>query len=231
MIEISTEIETLRGSIGVGSPEKPSNPAYIQLRAESKAVNSNIKSLKSERAALSQRFESLEGLTLKAPEIEREYLRITRNYENATADYRAVKEKLSEAERLQSLETERKGEHFSVIEPPELPLAPIAPNRRLLALVGLMISAVGGLGTAAVAEALDQTVSSPRQLAAIAGAAPLVVIPYIETSADMHRARSLSFFLIFGLTVAFASGLFAVNEYVVPLDDLWAKFGPGTGST
>jgi hypothetical protein len=94
-----------------------------------------------------------------------------------------------------------------------------------------MISAVGGLGTAAVAEALDQSVSSPRQLAAIAGAAPLVVIPYIETSAEMHRARSLSFFLLFGLAVALASGLFAVNEYVVPLDDLWAKLDPGAGST
>ncbi len=42
MIEISTEIETLRGSIGVGSPEKPSNPAYIQLKAELKAVTSNL---------------------------------------------------------------------------------------------------------------------------------------------------------------------------------------------
>jgi uncharacterized protein involved in exopolysaccharide biosynthesis len=58
MIEISTEIETLRGSIGAGSPETPSNPAYIQLKAELKAVTSNLKSLKSERAALSKRFES-----------------------------------------------------------------------------------------------------------------------------------------------------------------------------
>jgi hypothetical protein len=231
MVEIFTEIETLRSSIGVGSRETPSNPAYIQLQAESKAVNTSLNSLKAERAALSQRFESLEGQTLKAPDIERKYLLITRNYENATAEYRIVKEKLSEAERLQSLETERKGEHFSVIEPPELPLEPIAPNRRLLMMVGLMISAVGGLGTAAVAEALDQSVSSPRQLAAIAGAAPLVIIPYIETSAEMHRARSLSFFLLFGLAVAVASGLFAVNEYVVPLDDLWARFDPGAGST
>ena len=173
----------------------------------------------------------MEDQTLKAPEIERKYLSITRNYENATAEYRAVSEKLTEAERLESLETERKGEHFSVIEPAELPLAPIAPNRRLLMMVGLMISAVGGLGTAAVAEILDQSVSSPRQLAAIVGAAPLVIIPYIETRTETHKARAFSFFLLFGLTVVFASGLFAVNEFVAPLDDLWAKFGPGAGAT
>jgi succinoglycan biosynthesis transport protein ExoP len=234
MVEIATEIENLRNTIGVGaagSPETPSNPAYIQLHAELKTVNSNLSSLKSERAELSKKLAALESQTLKAPDIERDYLLITRNYENATAEYRAIQEKLWEAERLESLETEQKGERFSVIEPPEVPFKPIAPKRRVLALVGFMIAVVGGLGTAAVAEALDQTVSSPRQLAAITGAAPLVVIPYIETSAEMHRARSLSFFLLFGLTVVFASGLFAVNEFVVPLDDLWAKFGPGAGST
>ncbi len=231
MIEISTEIKTLRSSIGVGSPEKPSNPAYIQLKAELKAVTSNLKSLKSQRAALSKRFESLESQNLKAPDIEREYLFMTRNYENATAEYRAVKVRLSEAERLETLETEQKVERFSVIEPPELPLWPIAPNRRLLMALGLVISVFGGLGAVGVAEALDQSVSSPRQLAAITGAAPLVVIPYIETSAEMHRVRSLSFFLLFGLTVALASGLYAVNEYVVPLDDLWAKLDPSAGST
>jgi len=37
--------------------------------------------------------------------------------------------------------------------------------------------------------------------------------------------------LLFGLTAVFAGGLFAVNEFVVPLDDLWARFGPGAGST
>jgi hypothetical protein len=78
---------------------------------------------------------------------------------------------------------------------------------------------------------LDQSVSSARQLAAIAGAAPLVVIPYIETRAETHKARAFSFFLLFGLTVVFASGLLAVNEFVAPLDDLWAKFGPGAGAT
>lgn len=231
MVEISTEIESLKRAIGAGSSDKPSNPAFIQLQAELTAVNSNITSLSARRSDLSNRFTTLEDQTLKAPDIEREFLLISRNYENATAEYRAVKEKLAEAERLESLETERKGEHFSVIEPPELPLWPIAPNRRLLMLVGLMISAVGGLGTAAVAEALDQSLSSARQLTAIAGAAPLVIIPYIETRADTQRARAFSFLALVGLVAVFAGGLVAVNEYIAPLDDLWARFGPGTGTT
>jgi len=236
MVEISTEIENLKRTMGVGDqgiPEKLSNPAYIQLMAELKAVESSLKSLKSERDDLSKRFESLESQTLRAPDIEREYLLMTRNHENATAEYRAVKEKLWEAERLQSLETEEKSERFSVIEPPEVPLKPIAPKRRLLMALGLVVAVFGGLGAVGLAEALDQSISDPRHLAAIAGAAPLVVIPYIEAGADKPRATafSISALLLFGLTAAFAGGLFVVNEFVVPLDDLWASIGPGAGST
>lgn len=186
MVEIATEIENLRQTLGVegqASGEKPSNPAYIQLQAELKAVNANLKSLKAERAALSKRFETLESQNLKAPDVERDYLLMARNYENATAEYRAVKEKLWEAQRLESLESEEKGERFSVVEPPQVPISPIAPKRRLLLALALVTSVLGGLGAVGLAEVLDQSVSSPRQLAAITGAAPLIVVPYIEASA------------------------------------------------
>lgn len=232
MVGIATEIENLKKKLGVGalgSAEKPSNPAYIQLQAELKAVKSNLSSLKSEQADLTKRYQTLQSQTLKAPDIEREYQLMTRNHENATAEYRAIKEKLWEAERQQKVEVEKKGERFSVIEPAEVPLMPIAPRRRLLALVGLMIAAVGGLGTAAIAETLDQSVSSRRQLTAIAGVPPLVVIPYIETGAGKHRAWGMPILVVCGLTAVFVGGLLAVNAFVMPLDDLWARFGPGRG--
>jgi polysaccharide chain length determinant protein (PEP-CTERM system associated) len=231
MVEIASEIETLKQAIGAGSSNRPSNPAYIQLQAELEAVNTNIGSLKARRGDLSNRFETLESQTLKAPDIEREFLLITRNYENATAEYRAVKEKLAEAERMESLETERKGERFSVIELPEVPLKPVAPRRRVLALVGFMIAVVGGLGTAAVAEALDQSVSGPRHLTAIAGSAPLVVIPYIETKADKRKSLGISFLILLGFAIVCAAALFAFDQFVTPLDELWASFSWGGDST
>jgi len=233
MIEISTELESLRdriGGTGEGA-EKPSNPAYIQLQAELKAVKANLSSLRTQRADLSSRFEALQDQSLKAPNIEREFLLITRNYDNARAEYQAVREKLSEAERRESLETESKGQHFSVIEPPEVPLNPVAPNRRMLVLIGFMISVVGGLGTAAVVEVLDESVSSPRHLAAIAGAAPLVIIPEIKVGASNQRAWQTSFLVVFALTLVCAGSLVAVDKFVVPLGDLWAELGPVVGST
>jgi polysaccharide chain length determinant protein (PEP-CTERM system associated) len=234
MVELSREMQALREKMGIGEgglPDEPSNPAYIQLQTELTAVNSNLSSLRSERSDLEKRLTTLEAQNLKAPGIERDYLLMTRNYENATAEYRAVKEKLWEAQRLESIETERKGERFSVIEPPNLPQSPVAPQRRLLVLVGFMIAVVGGLGTAALAEVLDQTVSGPRHLAAITGTAPLVVIPYIEATAPRPRALGTAALVIIALTAAGAAGLIAVNEWIVPLESLWAGSIPGTDIT
>jgi len=234
MVELATEIESLKATLGVngqGRSEKPTNPAYIQLQADLKAVKSNLSSLRSTHAELAAKHRALEDQMLKAPDIEREYLLLSRNYENATADYRALKEKLSEAERIEWVESEQKGQHFSVIEPPEVPLEPIAPNRKLLVLVGLMISVVGGLGTATVAEVLDQTISGPRHLAAIAGVAPLVVIPVIRAANSRQRAFGVSLVLIVGLSTLIGGGLLAMNEFVMPVDELWAQFGPSVGAT
>lgn len=234
MVEIAAEIKSLKAKMGVGAqglPDKPSNPAYIQLQAELKAVKSDLQSLESQRDNLSKRYDSLQSQSLKAPEIEREYLRLTRNHENATEEYRAVKEKLWEAQRLESLETQQKGQRFSVVEPPELPLKPIAPKRRLLMALGLTISVFGGLASVGLAEVFDQTVSSPRQLATIAGAAPLVVIPHIGATGARPRALSVSVFLILGLAAVFAGGLFVLNKFVMPLNDVWTGFGPGSGAT
>ena len=229
MVEIATEIENLKealGTDGQGGSDNPSNPAYIQLQAELKAINSNLNSLRATRNDVAAKFQSMESQMLKAPDIERAYLLLARNYENATADYRAVEEKLSEARRLEALETERKGQHFSIIEPPEVPLTPVAPNRKLLVLVGFMIAGIGGLGVASLAEVLDQTVSGPRQLAAIAGAAPLVVIPMIQPEASKPRAFATSLLVIVGISALLASGLFAVNAFVAPVEELVSDSTP-----
>jgi len=55
------------------------------------------------------------------PQVEREYVNLKRDYENSQMRYRELKAKQMEAEVGQQLEKERKGERFSLIDPPQLP--------------------------------------------------------------------------------------------------------------
>ena len=94
-----------------------------------------------------------------------------------------------EAKLAESLETESKGERFTVIDPPRLPEAPIKPNRFALLFLGVVLAVGSGLGSVALRQALDHGVYGPRALESITGSAPLAVIPYIDASGRARRRR------------------------------------------
>ena len=67
-----------------------------------------------------------------APSIDQKYLELTSEYDNACARYKELKAKQTAANLAQSLESERKGERFTLIEQPQLPEQPATPNRLML---------------------------------------------------------------------------------------------------
>ncbi len=201
---------------------RPDNPAYIQLQAQLEAVTAERRALTGQQAALAAKLKNFERRILEAPQIEQEYLLLQRDYENALANYREVKGKETAAELGQALETERKSERFSLIEPPDLPLEPIKPNRWAILLLGLVFSAAAGVGSVALFENLDQSVYGARQLAALTGAPPLVVVPHLKNRADAWHNWSRAGLSAAGVVVVVAGGLYVVQEYVVPLDVLWS---------
>ena len=57
------------------------------------------------------------------------------------------------AQIAQNLETNRKGERFTLIEPPLPPEEPVSPNRLAVLIIGLILSAAIAAGVAASREA------------------------------------------------------------------------------
>jgi uncharacterized protein involved in exopolysaccharide biosynthesis len=201
---------------------RPDNPAYIQLQAQLQAVKSDRRALQDQRAALEQKLKDLEKRILEAPQIERAYLLLQRDYENALANYRAVRTKETTAELGQALETERKSERFSLIEPPDLPVEPVQPNRWAILVLGFVFSVAAGVGCVALFESLDQSIYGPRQLAALTGVPPLLVVPHIKNRYDtMHSVRTFAVSAT-GAVILVVGGLYVVQEYVIPLDVLWS---------
>ena len=184
-----------------------------------------------EREKLQVALKEYEERVLKIPENEREYLTLKRDYENAYSKYRDIKAKQLEAQLAEAMETERKGERFSLIEPPALPLEPIRPNRLAIVFIGFVFAGAAGVGNVFLAEALDESVYGAKSLAAITGQAPLVVIPVIGEH-EKHPKKwpwiALGAVVVLALLVG---GLFAYDRFVKPLDVLWFstlhKFGMG----
>ena len=98
------------------------------------------------------------------PRVEREYVDLVRDHEVAEKQYNDIEAKLGQAEIAAKLETRQQGERFTVVRPPVAPRTPHAPNRLGLILLGVILSVAVGFGAAGIADTVDPTVRSARDL-------------------------------------------------------------------
>jgi polysaccharide biosynthesis transport protein len=202
---------------------QPENPAYIALQAQLDATLSGMKNLRAKQAELKAKMGSYEQRLVETPQVEREYLDLTRDQETSVARYREIKVKQAQAQISQELEKDRKGERFSLIDPPQLPEQPSSPNRPAIFLLGVLLSMAGGVTSAAVLESVDHSVRSSTALADLLEVPLLAVIPYMQTRQEkLHKRRVMQVGAL-SLVAALASALLLVHFFWIPLDVLWFR--------
>ena len=227
VVRLKRSIASLEESIDKPRPEtrvrarNPENPAYIALKAQLEGNNSDLRSLQARRIELRTRRAELETRLAQTPQVEREYTDLMRERENEVRRYQEIKAKQAEAQVAQELEKDRKGERFSLIDPPQLPEKPDRPNRKAIVLLGFIVAMGGGLGYGALLESLDHSVRGPGGLGRVLNAPLLAAIPYIENTADReHKQRRST--LVLGVAISAAILLvLVVHMVVMPLDVLW----------
>ena len=208
------------GSGSVPVANKPDNPVYIQLKGQIDALSTERDSVKRQLAGLRGRLSDFERRLTLSPEVERQYAALARDYENARVKYQEVRAKQMEAQVSQNLEAERKGERFTLIDPALPPERPVSPNRPLILILGLLLSLVAAAAAALVADAMDSSVRSARDLRRLLGVDPLVVLPSMVTAEVLvARGERLRKILI-SVAVAVPVFLLLVNFLFMPLDVL-----------
>ena len=205
------------------APANPDNPAYITLKAQAEAADSEIRSLKIKRSELSDKLADYEQRLQKTPQVEREYRGLVRDFENSSQRYQEIKSKQMTAEVAQAMEKERKGEKFTLIDPPILPEEPISPNRPAIIFLSLVLALGAGIGSAAAAESMDSAVRGAKGVISILNTAPLAVIPYLASDADIGRERKRRWLIIGGVITGIIVVLLLINFLYSPLDVLWFR--------
>lgn len=203
--------------------EKPDNPAYITLEAQLAGVDSEIKSIKQQKLKLQEGIRELEDIMQKAPQVEREFRALARDYDNATREYQETKAKQVRADAAKQLEAEKKGERFTLIDPPALPERPFSPNRPAILFLGLIFSIGSGLGFAFVADAISGAVRGAKSIHSMLGVAPLAVIPYQLNMVDVQRRKRFRKRTVLVGVLAVVSALLLIHFLISPLDVLWFR--------
>jgi uncharacterized protein involved in exopolysaccharide biosynthesis len=202
---------------------EPDNPAYITLKAQLESTLSEIKAITIQRETIVKKIADLEQRLYKAPQVERQYLALRRDYRNAVKSYQETQAKLMQADVAKQLESESKGERFTLIDPPALPEEPISPNRTAIFFLGFILSLGGGFGFAIVANAVSGAVRGAKSVEFLLGIKPLAEIPYQMNLAEItrrvrHRKRVIIFVI-----VCIISALIVIHFLISPLDVLWFR--------
>jgi uncharacterized protein involved in exopolysaccharide biosynthesis len=176
--------------VGDAEPPPPTNPVYINLQLQLEAVNTEIAALRFDRQSMQSDVGELEAKIQVAPEVEREYLELTRDLGLARKQYEDLRTRQMSVQRAGTLEEDELTERYVVTRSPSLAFTPAFPNRALFVIAGLFLGITFGLGAAIVAEALDGSIRSTRDIRMIMDMPPIAAIPSIATAQDIAKART-----------------------------------------
>ncbi len=200
---------------------RPENPIYISLQAQLNSATSSLDALRASRTAVKRRLQDYAARLERTPEMEPDYLFLTRDRDTTGLKYQDIRSRLLEAKVSEGLEVQQKGERFSLLDPPSLPERPDKPNRPAILLLGFILALAGGIASGAAAESLDHSIRSPEQLARLTQLAPLAMIPFMPNEQDLSRAVKRRRLLQGAGVGAFVTILALLHVFVVPLDVLW----------
>lgn len=205
----------------VRSSRKPDNPVYLNLRSQIETNTSQVQAMRTERDELRAKLALFDLRVSQTPEVEREYLELVRDMDSSRMRFRELRDKQMQAQVAEQLERERKAERFTLIEPPIFPEKPVRPNRSLIAVMGLLLALVAGVGAAALREAVDQTVHGPRDVIRVMQVPVLAVLPALAHPAFARRRARTRKLAAVGVLLVVAAAVAAFHVFYMPLDVAW----------
>ena len=197
------------------------NPPYIQVKGQLDALSVERVSAVAKRDELRTKLDDYERRLAQEPGVERQFRELARDLDSAQLKYQEIRSKQTEVQVSQNLETEHKGERFTMIEPPLPPEKPISPNRFLILAMGLILSAAAGVGAAMLRDSFDISVRGVQDIRSLLSVPPLVAIPLIVTPAEQKRHRRVVLYSWQGAIVSLIALAAVVHYWVRPLDVVW----------
>jgi protein tyrosine kinase modulator len=191
----------------------------IARRKTIDGLSDELDRLKTEEASLRLSIANLEKRLEDVPAREQEFGRITRDYQGSKDLYDSLLKRYKEAQVGESMEVDRQGEHFRILEPALAPPSPVAPNRLRLLAIGVLMAVAAGIGAALLAEQFDSTFHSSEALREFTNVPVLATIPVISFG---HGKRALQWTLatacviaVIALSAVMSAHLARGNEQIV----------------
>jgi polysaccharide biosynthesis transport protein len=203
--------------------EQINNPAYVTMRARLAGIRTDIGSVRNNLANLEKEAAEYQARLAATPEVEQNYNALISQRNTLNLKLSDLQAKMMEARVSQALETEQKGERFSLVESARLPDKPFKPNRLAIALIGIVLGIGAGVGFAAIAEFSDTSFRDGDSLTRITGFPVLTEVVRIITPQERMKMRMKRITIFVAAAGIIAASVFLFHLYVMDLDVFWAR--------
>jgi polysaccharide chain length determinant protein (PEP-CTERM system associated) len=140
------------------------NPVYDQLKIKLIEADTEVASLTRQRDQAQAAQDRLEKISREQPGLFAEYQNMDRDYNVLRKNYEDLLGRLQQANIAQAADTQADKVKLQVIDPPEVPRIPVAPNRPLL-VTGVLLGGMAiGLGMTVLFSQFDRSFSSADDL-------------------------------------------------------------------
>jgi polysaccharide biosynthesis transport protein len=188
-----------RADKGKDTTPKMQNPLYVSTRNELITKEADIAATQARYGQLSGMIGQLGSKAATAPEMEAEQAKLNRDYEVLKRQQQALLERREEV--LQDVTTNQQLQPYKIqlVDPPVVPLKPVAPNRVVLLSAVLIAGLLLGLGVSFVLSQMHTTYITVTRLREAIQVPVLGGISSITT--DQQRNQSRLWLGVFGLAM------------------------------
>jgi uncharacterized protein involved in exopolysaccharide biosynthesis len=184
VISLKRRISALRAG---GAADVPTDPVYLQLRAQINAINTNIEGLRRRATELRQRQADLQDRIARMPEVERQFQALNRELQTATLAFDNLRQRLAQAQQIESFESGERGARLEQVRAARAPDEPTGPPRVAIAILGLFVAVTFSGGATLFAEMSDDTIRGSKDVLTLMQTHAIATIPIVQNS--VYRAE------------------------------------------
>lgn len=145
------------------------NPVFQQMKIALSEADANVASLQARVKAYEKKIQTIKDQMDARLRVETELKNLNRDYGTIKQNYESLLKRREQARLSESVEQNTDTVKFRVVDPPQVPSKPSAPNRILLSAAVLFAGLIAGFGLTILLALLRPTFITVQQLREIVG--------------------------------------------------------------
>jgi polysaccharide chain length determinant protein (PEP-CTERM system associated) len=190
------------------APQPQNTSAQQQMMVAMAAAEANVASMRARVAEYQRRYDTLRAAANRIPQVDAEFIQLTRDYEVNKKQYDNLLARRESAALTGDMEANNTVMNFKIIDPPQVPSKPSAPNRPVFVSVVLIVAIAAGVFFAFLMSQLKPVIGDERRLRLVTGLPVFgtVVMALSEAQKRRRKGRAILFVASFlGLLSVYAA--------------------------